>query len=111
MALAGDILMWTGIFFMGVAAIGLLRLPDFYTRAHTVSKTETLGLGLVILGLVFHGGASLVSIKLVLILIFGFLANPVAAHLITRAAVRSGVQMWTRESVRGPTTPEPTTGD
>jgi multisubunit Na+/H+ antiporter MnhG subunit len=47
----------------------------------------------------------------VLILIFGFLANPVAAHLITRAAVRSGVQMWTRESVRGPTTPDPTTGD
>jgi multicomponent Na+:H+ antiporter subunit G len=111
MALAGNILLWAGIFFMGVAAIGLLRLPDFYTRAHTVSKTETLGLGLLILGLVFHGGASLVSIKLVLILVFGFLANPVAAHLITRAAVRCGVQMWTRETVRSQTTQEITTGD
>jgi multicomponent Na+:H+ antiporter subunit G len=111
MSLAGDILLWVGVFFMAVAAIGLLRLPHFYTRAHTVSKVETLGLGLVILDLVFHVGASLVSIKLVLILVFGYLANPVAAHLITRAAVRNGVQVWTRESDRGQTTPEATAGD
>jgi multicomponent Na+:H+ antiporter subunit G len=95
MAVAGDILLWSGVFFMGVTAIGLIRLPDFYSRAHAVSKTETLGLGLVLLGLVLHAGIGQVGAKLVLTLLLASVVNPVAAHLLTRAAVRCGVPVWT----------------
>lgn len=83
---------------MAVTAIGLIRLPDFYTRAHAVSKTETLGIGLILLGLTLHEGLSLLSIKLGLVLLIAFLANPLAANLLTRAALRSKVRMWTRPS-------------
>lgn len=96
--LLATLVLWGGVFFMAVTAIGLLRLPDFYTRAHAVSKTETLGIGLIILGLILHEGFSLVSVKLALVLLFAFLANPLATHLLTRSALRSSVPMWTREN-------------
>jgi multicomponent Na+:H+ antiporter subunit G len=98
LSLIGDIVLWGGVFFMAVAAIGLIRLPDFYTRAHAVSKSETLGIGLILLGLALHENFSLISIKLALALLFAFLANPLAANLLTRAALRSGVRMWSRRS-------------
>ena len=98
MAVVGDVLLWIGLFFIAVAAVGLLRLPDFYSRAHAVSKAETMGLGLLMLGLALHEGASLVSLKLVVVVGFVFLANPVGVHLLTRTAFRLGVLPWTRES-------------
>jgi len=94
----GNGLVIAGVFFMGVTSIGLLRLPDFYSRAHAVSKTETLGLGLLILGVALNAGFSLVSLKLVLVVIFIFLANPVGIHLLTRTAFRLGILPWTRET-------------
>jgi multicomponent Na+:H+ antiporter subunit G len=94
-----NIVLWGGVFFMAVTAIGLIRLPDFYTRAHAVSKTETLGIGLILLGLALHEGLSLTSVKLALVLVFAFMANPLAANLLTRAALRSGVGMWTRRGI------------
>jgi len=96
LSLVGNIFLWAGLFFMAVTAIGLIRLPDFYTRAHAVSKTETLGIGLILVGLGLHEGLSLVSGKLALVLLFAFLANPLAANLLTRAALRSKVRMWSR---------------
>ena len=96
MSLAGAIVAGVGLFFMAVTALGLHRLPDFFTRTHAVSKTETMGLGLLLIGLALHNGSGLVSLKLVIGLLFVFLANPVASHLLTRAAVRSGLMPWTR---------------
>lgn len=98
MAVVSDILLGLGLFFIAVAAVGLLRMPDFYSRAHAVSKTETMGLGLLMLGLALHEGASLVSLKLVVVVAFVFLANPVGVHLLTRTAFRLGVLPWTREA-------------
>ncbi len=94
--IGGGTLVVIGLFFMGITAVGLLRLPDFYTRAHAVSKSETLGLGLVMLGLALYNGVNIVSLKLLLAMVFVFLANPVATHLLIRAAVRQGVKPWTR---------------
>ncbi len=111
LTLVGDLVLWGGVFFMAVTAIGLLRLPDFYTRAHAVSKTETLGIGLTILGLILHEGISLVSLKLVLVLLFAFLVSPLAAHLLTRAALRSGVPMWTRQTTAPTVGPKDAEGD
>jgi multicomponent Na+:H+ antiporter subunit G len=98
MSIVSDLLLVAGVFFIGVTAVGLLRLPDFYSRVHAVSKTETLGLGLLLLGLVVHEGFSLLGFKLALILVFAVVTNPLAAHLLSRAAIRQGLQAWTNEA-------------
>ena len=95
MAIAGTVLIGLGLFFMAVTAIGLIRLPDFYARVHASSKTETLGIGLVLGGLVLHEGATLVSLKMVFGLLFIFIANPVAAHVLARSALQVGIMPWT----------------
>lgn len=91
MNIVGLIVMSVGLFFLGVSSVGLFRLPGFFARVHAVSKSETLGIALVLGGLMIHDGVSLVSFKLALIVVFVATANPVAAHLLTRAAVRTGI--------------------
>ena len=97
MAIAGTVLIGIGLFFMAVTAIGLIRLPDFYARTHASSKTETLGIGLVLGGLALHEGATLVSLKIVLGLLFISIANPVAVHVLARSALRVGIMPWLRQ--------------
>jgi multicomponent Na+:H+ antiporter subunit G len=87
----GLVVISAGLFFLAVSSVGLFRLPGFFARVHAVSKSETLGIALVLLGLMIHEGVSLVSLKLGLIVVFVAMANPVAAHLLTRAAVRTGI--------------------
>jgi multicomponent Na+:H+ antiporter subunit G len=89
-----------GLFFLFVTTIGLIRLPGFFTRVHAVSKSETAGIALIMAGLMVHEGFTLVSIKLGLILVFVAIANPAAAHLLTRAAVRTGIMPWRRNGER-----------
>ena len=96
MSVAGTALMAAGLFFIAVAALGLLRMPDFYTRVHAVSKSDTLGVALVLTGLALHDGATLVSLKLMLILVFIAMANPIGAHVLTRSALQSGLAPWKR---------------
>ena len=91
MNIFGLVVMSVGLFFLAVSSIGLFRLPGFFARVHAVSKSETLGIALVLLGLMMHEGVSLVSLKLGLIVVFVAMANPVAAHLLTHAAVRTGI--------------------
>ena len=86
-----------GFVFMVITVLGMLRLPDFFARVHAVSKSETLGITLVLFGLILHQGANLVSLKLALILVFVAIANPVGAHLLTRAALRTGQMPWRKE--------------
>jgi multicomponent Na+:H+ antiporter subunit G len=86
-----------GCFFIFVAAVGLVRFPDFYTRMHPAGKGDTLGQALVLVGLIIHEGLSLVSMKLILILLFIFLANPTATHAIAKAAYIAGVKPWAKE--------------
>ena len=88
------VLMVSGGFFLLVSCIGLLRLPDFYTRAHAVGKAETLGSILVLTGLAVHNGINLISAKILLILVIIFITNPTATHAITRSAFRSGLAFW-----------------
>lgn len=86
-----------GCFFIFVAAVGLVRFPDFYTRMHPAGKGDTLGQAMVLVGLIIHEGFSMVSMKLVLILLFIFLANPTATHAIAKAAYIAGVKPWAKE--------------
>ncbi|WP_424019521.1 monovalent cation/H(+) antiporter subunit G [Halorientalis pallida] len=86
-----------GVFFGIVAAVGLLRLPDLYTRAHGASKTDTLGAGLSLAAAAVVLGSGLPTVKVVLLLVFLFITNPTAAHAITRAAADQGIEPWTSE--------------
>ena len=100
MSILGAVILSIGLFLMAVTAVGLLRLPDFFTRVHAVSKSETLGIALVLIGLTLHEGTTLVSLKLLLVMIFVGFANPVGAHVLTRAAIRTGLMPWRREANR-----------
>ena len=86
-----------GLFFLLVAAIGVLRLPDVYTRAHAVSLTDSLGALFVLGGLAIYHAGSANMVKLLIVLILLYLLNPVIAHATVRAAFRSGLKPWSRE--------------
>ena len=104
------LLLAAGIFFMFTGVIGLLRLPDFYTRLHATGKCDTLGEVLIIAGLllyhlfVYSPGAELsvklVPVKLIFLIIFIFLANPTATHAIMKAAYKTGVKPWKKGDAR-----------
>ena len=89
------------LFFHTVAAIGVLRMPDFYTRLHAVAKAETLGVVLTAAALILWVGPSLLAAKIAFVAVFLFLANPTATHAISRAALRSGMRPWQREPAEG----------
>lgn len=91
------VLMLGGAFFLTVSALGLLRLPDFYARTHAVGKSETLGTILMLSGLAVYNGWELGTIKILFIVFFVLIANPTATHAIARAALRTGLQPWTRK--------------
>jgi multicomponent Na+:H+ antiporter subunit G len=75
-----------GLFFLMVSAFGLVRFPDFYTRAHVVAKSETLGMIFVILGVMVHHRFAEGSLRLLLLVAFAAIANPTAIHALARAA-------------------------
>jgi len=91
-----ELLRWScllaGGFFCIVGGIGLIRMPDFYTRMHAASVTETLGAGLILLGLMIEGGISLVTAKLLMIGLLIFFTSPAATHAIAKAALLRGLQ-------------------
>lgn len=87
-------LLASGFFFIVSGAIGIVRLPDFYTRLHAMGKCDTLGVALMILGLVVLEGATLEGLKIALVIAFVALANPTATHALGRAAYRSGLRPW-----------------
>lgn len=89
-----DILSWAAILsgsvFTVIAGVGLLRLPDFFSRAHAVGIQDTLSTGLIILGLLLQSDDWLVGVKLVLVLVFVLITGPTAAHALARAALHAG---------------------
>jgi multicomponent Na+:H+ antiporter subunit G len=85
----------TALFFVGT--VGLLRWPDFYTRLHAIGKCDTLGLTLLMAGLMVYEGFSLNAVKLLLIVVFVMIANPTATHALARAAIKAKLQPWQKE--------------
>jgi len=78
----------SGAFFMLVAAIGILKLPDLYQRLHASSKAATLGVALLLLGAALHSSDMGVVARCFMAIVFFILTAPVGAHLITRAAYK-----------------------
>ena len=81
-----------GSVFSVIGGIGMIRMPDFYTRSHAASVTDTMGATLILLGLGIHSGLNLITVKLVLIFLFLYLTGPTAAHALVKAAYSRGLE-------------------
>lgn len=86
------LLMVVGAVFSLLAAVGVLRLPDLYTRMHAASKAGVVGAGLILLSLALASGDGAVILRAILGVVFLLLTTPVSAHLLARAAYRAGLQ-------------------
>ena len=84
------VLMLTGVAFTVIAAVGLVRLPDLFSRMHAATKATTLGLALVLLGAALRAETGGDAAKLLLVGAFTFLTAPVGAHVLGRSAYRAG---------------------
>lgn len=91
--ITGFLLLAGGVFML-LAAVGIVRMPDLYSRIQAAAKASTLGAGLVVLGLIVHFGELAVSVRALLVIALLFLTAPVAGHMIGRAAYISGVPLW-----------------
>lgn len=85
------------VFFIG-SAIGMLRLPDFYTRIHASGNSETLGCDLAFIGLIIYEGPTLTAVKMAFVFLIVFMANPIGSHILSKAAYKSGHPVWTLKS-------------
>lgn len=88
------LLLFIGSFFIIVSAIGIVRFPDFYSRIHAAGKCDTFGQAAILMGLMVYEGFSLVSLKLLIIVVFIFVINPTATHALANAAYITGLKPW-----------------
>jgi multicomponent Na+:H+ antiporter subunit G len=89
---ASWILLAAGSCFAVIGGIGILRLPDFYTRLHGGGITDTLGAGLILTGLMLQSGMSLTTVKLLMILVFLLICSPTSCHALAQSAVIEGLR-------------------
>lgn len=83
-----------GAIFGLLAAVGIVRMPDLYTRMQSATKAGTLGVACVVLAAAVHFGTSEVAVKVAMITLFLFATAPIASHLVALAAYRAGVPLW-----------------
>lgn len=88
-----------GIFFLTVAAIGIIRLPDVFSRSHAVGLADTVGVFFTLAGVAFYQGLNVGDFKILLILLALWHLNPVISHVTLRAALRTGIKPWTKEQM------------
>ena len=92
--LIGDVLMIVGALFLLLAAVGVLRMPDVFTRLQPATKGTTMGIACTLLAVAVHFGDSSVTTRALATIAFFFLTAPVTAHLIGRASYFVGVPLW-----------------
>ncbi len=109
MSLVIDILsnisLLVGSLFCLAGAVGMLRMPDFYTRVHAASLIETAGAGFILLGLLLQAGFTLVAAKLLMIGLLILFASPTASHALARAALLRGLKPLLAEKGEQPSKP------
>ncbi len=96
MALALDILSWAFIVAGGafclIGGLGMLRLPDVFARMHAAGIIDTAGAALVLIGLMLQSGFTLVTVKLIFIVVFIFYTSPVSTHALAQSALSTGIK-------------------
>lgn len=90
-----------GSFFVLTGALGLVRMPELFARMHAASVIDTLGAGLLIVGMMLQAGLTLVSAKLLFILALIVFTGPVITHALAQAAIVAGVEPRLREDRSG----------
>ena len=99
-----DIVSWililTGGVFGLISAVGILRMPDVYTRMHAASIADTMAIGLMFTGMMIQAGWTIVTVKLILILLFIFFASPTTTHALAKAAIAGGIKPILHEDRR-----------
>ncbi len=98
--IASWILILLGSFFTVTGALGLLRMPEVFTRMHAASVTDTLGVGFLILGMAVQAGLSLVTLKLFFLLVLFLFTGPVVTHALARACLHERVEPMLAEDRR-----------
>ena len=98
--IASWLLIVAGSFFTLVGALGLVRMPEVFTRMHAASVIDTLGVGLLILGMILQAGLSLVTLKLLILLALFFFIAPVVTHALARACLHEGIEPLLAEDRR-----------
>lgn len=88
------LLISTGSLFFLAGTVGLLRFPDFFTRLHAMTKSDNVGLGLVVLGLMVQADSWMAAAQLLLVWLLVLLASASSAHLLARNALRRGLAVW-----------------
>jgi multicomponent Na+:H+ antiporter subunit G len=100
MEVARELIAWVllvgGAVFAVIGGIGLLRLPDFFTRMHAGGVTDTLGAGMILIGLMTQSGFSLVTVKIMAVLFFLLVTSPTSTHALAKSALSHGIKPWTR---------------
>ena len=95
-----DIASWAllvaGSFMVVVGGIGIVRMPDFFTRIHPSGLIDTMGAALIVGGLILQAGLTQTSIKLGLIIVFLLFTSPTATHAVAHAALARGLKPWTK---------------
>ena len=96
-----DALSWpllvAGSLFVIIGGIGLIRMPDFFSRLHPAGLVDTMGAALIVAGLILQAEAWQVAAKLILVLVFVFFTSPTATHAVAHAALASGLEPWTKD--------------
>jgi len=87
-----------GLFFLIVAAIGVIRLPDVFSRSHAISLVDSLGAFLMLIGIALHEGLGTNMLKILVVLSLLYIINPVITHATVRAALRSGIKPWKKKT-------------
>lgn len=89
--MVGGLLIAIGAFFYVVGALGIYRMPDVFTRMHAAGISDTMGAGLLLAGMMFLAGFSLVTAKLAIILGIILFTSPIATHALAQAALHEGI--------------------
>lgn len=90
--IVGTALVILGAFFFVVGAIGIYRMPDVFTRMHAAGISDTVGAGLLLTGMMFFSGFSLVTVKLAIILLIFLFFSPTSTHALAQAALHAGLK-------------------
>jgi len=103
--IASWVLMSLGGLFCVIGAVGLLRMPTFFTRTHAASVIDTLGAGLIILGLMLQSGWSLATVKMLILGVLILFTSPTAGHSLANAAFRRGIKPGLHEEGESSSSP------
>ncbi|HEX2099222.1 MAG TPA: monovalent cation/H(+) antiporter subunit G [Candidatus Synoicihabitans sp.] len=98
----GIALIVVGLAFMFVGSVGILRLPDFFSRTHAASKVDTTGIMVLLAGIAVIEGLTINTAKIGIAILLLLLTNPVAAHALARAARLHGHKPWQRPDAPPP---------